>query len=78
MITDFMYLEEIKSHILNFFWSDSFVLLQWYRNIVQKTNNILEAFPVDNSRARFVIFLFGDPHLLESRQRCQDGATDPY
>lgn len=25
----------------------------------------LEAFAVDNSGARFVIFLFADPHLLE-------------
>jgi len=37
----------------------------------------LEAFAVDDGRTRFVIFLFGDPHSLESRQRSQDGATNP-
>ena len=41
-------------------------------------NNFLEAFPVNNSGAGFVVFLFGDPHLLEGRQGGQDGATDPY
>ena len=40
------------------------------------TNN-LEAFAVDNARARFVVFLLGDPHLLEGGQRGQDGTTDP-
>jgi len=38
----------------------------------------LEAFPVDNGWARLVIFLLGDPHLLEGGQGGQDGATDPY
>merc|ERR1711981_263075 len=26
----------------------------------------------------FIIFLFGDPHLLEGGKRSQDGASDPY
>ena len=38
----------------------------------------LEAFTVDNAWAGFVVFLFGDPHLLEGGQRSQDGTTDPY
>jgi len=37
----------------------------------------LETFSVDNWWARFVIFLLGNPHLLESGQRGQNGATDP-
>jgi len=37
----------------------------------------LEALPVDNSRARLVIFLLGDPHLLEGGQGSEDGAADP-
>merc|ERR1711874_839959 len=38
----------------------------------------LEAFAVNNAWARFFVFLFGDPHGLESGQRSKDGATDPY
>merc|ERR1711946_83566 len=37
----------------------------------------LEAFAVDNARAGFIVFLLGDPHLLEGGQRGQDGSTDP-
>ena len=37
----------------------------------------LEALPVDNARARLVVLLLGDPHLLEGGQRGQDGASDP-
>ena len=33
---------------------------------------------MDNGWARLVVFLFGDPHLLEGGQGGQDGATDPY
>lgn len=40
-------------------------------------SNCLEALAVDNSRTGFVVFLFGDPHLLEGRQGSQDGSTDP-
>jgi len=32
---------------------------------------------MDNGRAGLVVLLFRDPHLLESGQRGQDGATDP-
>lgn len=37
----------------------------------------LEALPVDNSWARLIVFLLGDPHLLEGGQGGQDGTTDP-
>jgi len=37
----------------------------------------LEAFPVDDGGTRLVVFLFGDPHLLESGQGSQDGTADP-
>merc|ERR1712180_73541 len=37
----------------------------------------LEAFPVDNRWARFVVLLFGDPHLLEGGEGSQDGSSDP-
>jgi hypothetical protein len=37
----------------------------------------LEALAVNNSWARFVVFLFADPHLLEGGERGQDGSTDP-
>ena len=33
---------------------------------------------MDNGWARFVVLLFGDPHLLEGGEGGQDGATDPY
>merc|ERR1711976_129267 len=37
----------------------------------------LEAFPVNNGWATFIIFLLGDPHLLEGGEGRQDGASDP-
>mmetsp|Transcript_32752 Transcript_32752/g.82596 ORF Transcript_32752/g.82596 Transcript_32752/m.82596 type:complete len:425 (-) Transcript_32752:238-1512(-) len=41
------------------------------------TQTHLEALPVDDRGSRLVILLLGDPHLLERRERRQDGATDP-
>merc|ERR1712019_84648 len=38
----------------------------------------LEALPVDNGWAAFIVFLLGDPHLLEGGKGRQDGATNPY
>lgn len=38
----------------------------------------LEALSVHNGWARFIILLFGDPHLLEGRQRSQDRSSNPY
>merc|ERR1711910_238243 len=37
----------------------------------------LEAFPVNNGWAAFIVFLLGDPHLLESGEGRQDGASNP-
>merc|ERR1712156_331183 len=37
----------------------------------------LEALPVDNGWAAFVVFLLGDPHLLEGGEGSQDGTSDP-
>ncbi|RUS85618.1 hypothetical protein EGW08_006630, partial [Elysia chlorotica] len=37
----------------------------------------LEALPVHDGWAGLVIFLLGDPHLLEGGQGSQDGASDP-
>ena len=37
----------------------------------------LEALAVHNGRSALVVLLLGDPHLLESGQRRQDGTTDP-
>merc|ERR1719187_1080084 len=37
----------------------------------------LEALPVDNGWAALVVFLLGDPHLLEGGEGSQDGASDP-
>jgi len=37
----------------------------------------LKAFPVDDGWATFIVFLLGDPHLLEGGKGRQDGATDP-
>ena len=37
----------------------------------------LEALAVDDRGARLVVLLLGDPHLLEGRERREDGAADP-
>ena len=37
----------------------------------------LEALSMDDGWAGLVVLLLGDPHLLECRQRGQDGTTDP-
>merc|ERR1719486_101967 len=37
----------------------------------------LEALPVDNGWAAFIVFLLGDPHLLEGGKGRQDGSSDP-
>merc|ERR1719394_1340103 len=41
------------------------------------TESSLEALSVDNSRARFIILLLGDPHLLEGGKGSKDGSSDP-
>merc|ERR1719337_714253 len=47
-------------------------------NCQQLQRLYLEAFPVNNGWAAFIVLLFGDPHLLEGGEGGQDGATDPY
>merc|ERR1712158_314815 len=37
----------------------------------------LEALPVDDGWAAFIVFLLGDPHLLEGGKGRQDGTSDP-
>ena len=37
----------------------------------------LEAFPVNNGWTRLIVFLLGNPHLLESGQRRKNGTSDP-
>merc|ERR1711921_33391 len=37
----------------------------------------LEALPVDDGGAAFVVLLLGDPHLLEGGEGSQDGSSDP-
>merc|ERR1712038_330140 len=48
------------------------------KTIYQEKKNSLEAFSVDNGWAAFVVFLLGDPHLLEGGEGSQDGSSDPY
>merc|ERR1712173_292931 len=42
-----------------------------------KETDCLEALAVDDARARLVILVLGDPHLLEGGERGQDGASNP-
>merc|ERR1711983_508504 len=48
------------------------------KTILQEKIYSLEAFSVDNGWAAFVVFLLGDPHLLEGGEGSQDGSSDPY
>ena len=38
----------------------------------------LEALAVDDGWSTLIVFLLGDPHLLEGGEGSQDGASDPY
>ena len=51
--------------------------MQGYNLIIQIKSKCLEALAVNNGGTRLVILLLGDPHLLESGERGQDGATNP-
>merc|ERR1719354_337040 len=53
------------------------VQLLFEKFLVGPKSSDLEAFPVDNAGARLVIFLLGDPHLLEGGERSKDGSSDP-
>eukprot|EP00038_Savillea_parva_P004742 m.141656 g.141656 ORF g.141656 m.141656 type:complete len:426 (-) comp11563_c0_seq1:2252-3529(-) len=46
-------------------------------DVVHKIHNHLEALAVHNRRARLVVLLLGDPHLLEGRERGKNRATNP-
>merc|ERR1712152_98322 len=49
------------------------------QQLQQKISKVvkLEALPVDNGWAAFIVFLLGDPHLLEGGKGRQDGSSDP-
>lgn len=47
-------------------------------NMQEISKMCLEALPVDDGWSRLVVFLFGNPHLLEGRQGCKNRSTDPY
>ncbi len=49
----------------------------WAGSIDRMWARRLEALAVDDAGAGFVVFLLGDPHLLEGGQGGQDGAADP-
>merc|ERR1719354_903418 len=53
------------------------VQLLFEKFLVGPKSSDLEAFPVDNAGARLVVFLLGDPQLLEGGERSQDGSSDP-
>merc|ERR1712055_49016 len=55
-------------------------LFSVYKYMKYSKSNIvryLEALPVHDGWATFIVFLLGDPHLLEGGERCQDGSSDP-
>ena len=47
-------------------------------SVAEREATALEALAVDDGWAGLVVFLLGDPHLLEGGEGSQDGATDPY
>jgi hypothetical protein len=57
--------------------STSVTQLRTMSGAAGKTSS-LEALAVDDARAGLIVFLLGDPHLLEGGQGSQDGSTDPY
>merc|ERR1712055_24250 len=55
-------------------------LFSVYKYMKYSKSNIvryLEALPVHDGWATFIVFLLGGPHLLEGGERCQDGSSDP-
>merc|ERR1712051_1030398 len=65
---------------MNILMSSQAACIQQNKLIKQRTKKrySLEAFSVDNGWAAFVVFLLGDPHLLEGGEGSQDGSSDPY
>merc|ERR1719481_676738 len=48
------------------------------KQLTTKFNSInLEALAVDNGWAALIVFLLGDPHLLEGGEGSKDGSSDP-
>ena len=75
--------QTFSNEIFSFFTAEKKILVYYMGHvfvmvILLSFNGNLEAFSVNDGWSRFIIFLFADPHLLESGQRRQNGATDPY
>merc|ERR1711970_201195 len=51
--------------------------LKYHSNYVIVFASHLEALAVDNGWAALIIFLLGDPHLLEGGEGGEDGSSDP-
>merc|ERR1712114_11475 len=49
----------------------------FFLNVHKDNLNYLEALAVDNGWAALIIFLLGDPHLLEGGEGSEDGSSDP-
>ena len=54
------------------------ILWNWNARRKDREDSVrLEALAVDDGRTALIVFLLGDPHLLECRERGKDGTTDP-
>merc|ERR1719481_2197624 len=49
----------------------------FFLNVYKDNLNYLEALAVDNGWAALIVFLLGDPHLLEGGEGSKDGSSDP-
>merc|ERR1712165_159902 len=54
-----------------------FSLQECFKRDFSHGSDNLEALAVDNGWAALVVFLLGDPHLLEGREGSQDRSSDP-
>merc|ERR1712202_123804 len=50
---------------------------RWGRSYSCRKENCLEALAVDNGWTALIVFLLGDPHLLEGGEGSKDGSSDP-
>merc|ERR1712202_78561 len=50
---------------------------RWGRSYSCRKENCLEALAVDDGWAALIVFLLGDPHLLEGGEGSKDGSSDP-
>merc|ERR1712168_321441 len=63
---------------MSIYWLINTKITKTFNNNLVSFNSIkLEALPVDNGWAALIVFLLGDPHLLEGGQGRQDGSSDP-